>query len=166
MRMFRSGKEALSCLTEEVAYGSGPSRRNGRGCDKRFNSIRTHKAMTYAVDSNETDRERAYPGTEESDHYQADRCHGVYRGENMRQVTSVVIEEVRSGEWSIGGQALTSDAVHALSIDNGAFQHDIGKMPIRESVLRKPGSLDLKEIEQMQEALWEVWDARWGSLMD
>ena len=36
-------------------------------------------------------------------------------GENMRQVTSVVIEEVRSGEWSIGGQALTTDAVHALA---------------------------------------------------
>jgi len=36
-------------------------------------------------------------------------------GENMRQVTSVVIEEVRSGEWGIGGQALTTDAVHALA---------------------------------------------------
>jgi 4-oxalocrotonate tautomerase len=46
-------------------------------------------------------------------------------GENMRQVTSVVIEEVRSGEWGIGGQALTSDAVHALSIDHGrARGHD------------------------------------------
>lgn len=36
-------------------------------------------------------------------------------GENMRQVTSVVIEEVRSGAWGIGGQALTTDAVHALA---------------------------------------------------
>ena len=36
-------------------------------------------------------------------------------GENMRQVTSVVIEEVRSGNWGIGGQALTTDAVHALA---------------------------------------------------
>ena len=36
-------------------------------------------------------------------------------GENMRQVTSVVIEEVRSGEWGIGGQALTTAAVHALA---------------------------------------------------
>ncbi|MGH9600915.1 MAG: tautomerase family protein [Terriglobales bacterium] len=36
-------------------------------------------------------------------------------GENMRQVTSVVIEEVRSGAWGIGGQALTTDAVHAIA---------------------------------------------------
>jgi hypothetical protein len=32
-------------------------------------------------------------------------------GENMRSVTSVAIEEVRSGEWDSGGQALTTDAV-------------------------------------------------------
>jgi 4-oxalocrotonate tautomerase len=36
-------------------------------------------------------------------------------GENMRQVTWVVIEEVKSGEWGIGGQALTTDAVKALA---------------------------------------------------
>ncbi len=36
-------------------------------------------------------------------------------GENMRPVTWVVIEETRSGEWGIGGQALTTDAVHALA---------------------------------------------------
>ena len=36
-------------------------------------------------------------------------------GENMRPVTLVVIEEVRSGSWGIGGQALTTDAVHALA---------------------------------------------------
>ncbi|MGH9577267.1 MAG: tautomerase family protein [Terriglobales bacterium] len=36
-------------------------------------------------------------------------------GENMRPVTWVVIEEARSGEWGIGGQALTTDAVHALA---------------------------------------------------
>ncbi len=36
-------------------------------------------------------------------------------GENMRQVTTVVIEEVSSGSWAIGGQALTTDAVHALA---------------------------------------------------
>jgi 4-oxalocrotonate tautomerase len=28
-------------------------------------------------------------------------------GENLRQVTWVVIEEVRSGDWGIGGQSLT-----------------------------------------------------------
>jgi 4-oxalocrotonate tautomerase len=36
-------------------------------------------------------------------------------GENMRSVTWVTIEEVRSGEWGIGGQALTTDAVRALA---------------------------------------------------
>ena len=36
-------------------------------------------------------------------------------GENMRQVTWVVIEEVKSGEWGIGGQALTTHAVQALA---------------------------------------------------
>ncbi|HEX8796986.1 MAG TPA: tautomerase family protein [Terriglobales bacterium] len=36
-------------------------------------------------------------------------------GENMRPVTWVVIEEARSGEWGIGGQAMTTEAVHALA---------------------------------------------------
>jgi len=36
-------------------------------------------------------------------------------GENMRQVTWVVVEEVRSGDWGIGGTALTTEAVKALA---------------------------------------------------
>lgn len=36
-------------------------------------------------------------------------------GENMRQVTWVTIEDVKSGEWSIGGKALTTEAVKALA---------------------------------------------------
>jgi 4-oxalocrotonate tautomerase len=36
-------------------------------------------------------------------------------GENMRPVTWVVIEEVRSGEWGIGGQAMTTEDVRALA---------------------------------------------------
>jgi 4-oxalocrotonate tautomerase len=36
-------------------------------------------------------------------------------GENMRQVTWVAIEDVRSGEWGIGGKALTTEAVKALA---------------------------------------------------
>jgi len=36
-------------------------------------------------------------------------------GENMRPVTWVVIEEARSGEWGIGGKAMTTDAVRALA---------------------------------------------------
>ena len=40
-------------------------------------------------------------------------------GENMRQVTWVVIEEVKSGEWGIGGRALTTEAVQALAAGKG-----------------------------------------------
>jgi len=36
-------------------------------------------------------------------------------GENMRGVTWVVIEEVTSGEWGIGGNALTTADVKALA---------------------------------------------------
>jgi 4-oxalocrotonate tautomerase len=36
-------------------------------------------------------------------------------GENMRSVTWVVIDEVQSGQWGIGGQALTTEAVRALA---------------------------------------------------
>ena len=36
-------------------------------------------------------------------------------GENMRQVTWCVIEEVKSGEWGIGGNALSTDHVRALA---------------------------------------------------
>ena len=36
-------------------------------------------------------------------------------GENMRGVTWVVVEEVQSGDWGIGGQPLTTGAVKALA---------------------------------------------------
>lgn len=36
-------------------------------------------------------------------------------GENMRQVTWVVIEEVKSGDWGIGGKPLTTADVKALA---------------------------------------------------
>jgi 4-oxalocrotonate tautomerase len=35
-------------------------------------------------------------------------------GENLRQVTWVVVEEVKSGDWGIGGNGLTTADVHAL----------------------------------------------------
>ncbi len=40
-------------------------------------------------------------------------------GENMRPVTWVLIEEVRSGEWGIGGNAMTTEAVQALAAGKG-----------------------------------------------
>jgi 4-oxalocrotonate tautomerase len=36
-------------------------------------------------------------------------------GENMRAVTSVVIEEVKSGDWGIGGKPFTTADVKALA---------------------------------------------------
>jgi 4-oxalocrotonate tautomerase len=36
-------------------------------------------------------------------------------GENMRGVTWVVVEEVKSGEWGLGGQPLTTESVKALA---------------------------------------------------
>ncbi len=41
-------------------------------------------------------------------------------GENMRGVTSVIIEEVRSGDWGIGGKAMTTEAVKALAAGKAA----------------------------------------------
>ena len=36
-------------------------------------------------------------------------------GENMRQVTVVIIEEVNSGDWGIGGKPMSTEAVKALA---------------------------------------------------
>jgi 4-oxalocrotonate tautomerase len=40
-------------------------------------------------------------------------------GEAMRGVTWVIIQEVRSGEWGIGGQPLTTADVRALAARDG-----------------------------------------------
>lgn len=36
-------------------------------------------------------------------------------GENMRSVTWCIIEEVKSGDWGIAGNPLTTDDVKALA---------------------------------------------------
>jgi 4-oxalocrotonate tautomerase len=36
-------------------------------------------------------------------------------GENMRSVTSVLIEEVKSGDWGVAGNALTTAAVREMA---------------------------------------------------
>ena len=41
-------------------------------------------------------------------------------GENMRQVTWVVIEEVKSGHWALGGKPLTTADVQALQAGRDA----------------------------------------------
>jgi 4-oxalocrotonate tautomerase len=35
-------------------------------------------------------------------------------GESLRPVTWVIVEEVKSGDWGIGGNGLTAADVHAL----------------------------------------------------
>jgi 4-oxalocrotonate tautomerase len=41
-------------------------------------------------------------------------------GENMRGVTWVTIEDVKSGDWGIGGKPLTTEAVKALAAGRSA----------------------------------------------
>ncbi len=41
-------------------------------------------------------------------------------GENLRPVTRVVIEEVRSGDWGVGGRTLTTADVKALAAGTGS----------------------------------------------
>jgi 4-oxalocrotonate tautomerase len=41
-------------------------------------------------------------------------------GEAMRGVTWVRILEVNSGEWAVGGKALTASDIHALAKGNAA----------------------------------------------
>jgi 4-oxalocrotonate tautomerase len=36
-------------------------------------------------------------------------------GENMRGVTFVVVDEVKSGDWGIGGRAMTAEAVREIA---------------------------------------------------
>ena len=36
-------------------------------------------------------------------------------GENMREVTWVVVEEVRTGDWGMGGKALSTEDVKTLA---------------------------------------------------
>jgi 4-oxalocrotonate tautomerase len=35
-------------------------------------------------------------------------------GENLRQATTVIIEEVKSGNWGMGGKAMTTTDVKAI----------------------------------------------------
>ncbi len=36
-------------------------------------------------------------------------------GEGVRPYTLVTLEEVRNGEWAVGGKAITTEAIHALA---------------------------------------------------
>ena len=39
-------------------------------------------------------------------------------GENMRPVTLVVLEEIKSGDWAVGGNSFTTKDVKALAAGN------------------------------------------------
>jgi 4-oxalocrotonate tautomerase len=41
-------------------------------------------------------------------------------GENLRAVTTVIIEEVKSGDWAIGGKPLTTADVQAHAVGKPA----------------------------------------------
>jgi 4-oxalocrotonate tautomerase len=41
-------------------------------------------------------------------------------GEAMRDVTTVIVEEVRSGDWGIGGRAMRTEDVRALAAGSAA----------------------------------------------
>jgi 4-oxalocrotonate tautomerase len=40
-------------------------------------------------------------------------------GEGLRPVTWVIIEDVASGEWGVGGQSVTTEAIRAMSQASG-----------------------------------------------
>jgi hypothetical protein len=70
-----------------------------------------------AIDRNSSHRERIQSRAKASDNSKIDRCHGVDRrreharrdlGQNFR---------IRSGEWGIGGQPLTTEAVKDLAAE-------------------------------------------------
>ena len=41
-------------------------------------------------------------------------------GENMRHVTWIALEEVKSGDWAIGGNSLTTNAIKQLALGKAA----------------------------------------------
>ena len=43
-------------------------------------------------------------------------------GENMRPVTTVVVEEVRSGDWGIGGNPITTEAAKSMASGKAAAE--------------------------------------------
>ena len=40
-------------------------------------------------------------------------------GENMREVTTVIVEEIKSGSWGIGGKAIIAEDVKAMAAGRG-----------------------------------------------
>jgi hypothetical protein len=59
---------------------------------------------------------RLQSGAEAPDHQQTDGRNGLDRGgEYAPSITLCLVEEVESGDWGIGGKALSTADVHALA---------------------------------------------------
>ncbi len=63
-------------------------------------------------------------------------------GENMRGVTSVLVEEVRSGDWGMGGKPLSTADVKALAAGKPGWQASHERSPEPEMV-GAPGGVGL-----------------------
>jgi 4-oxalocrotonate tautomerase len=84
--------------------------------DKTKTVVSTLKGGTnHAFDSSEVDRGSFTPAQKKEIISKLTDAMVSIEGENMRPATWVVIEKARSGEWGIGGQAMTTDAVRALA---------------------------------------------------
>src|ERR1700757_262859 len=57
-------------------------------------------------------------------------------GESMRGVTWCLVEEVESGDWGIGGNALTTADVHALAHVKAAWRRDLAWRVLRPAQRR------------------------------
>jgi 4-oxalocrotonate tautomerase len=62
-------------------------------------------------------------------------------GENMRQVTFCLVEEVESDDWGIGGKAMTTADVHALARGKAAWGATSGSPCCVRAINIGPGAL-------------------------
>src|SRR5262249_2502183 len=74
-------------------------------------------------------------------------------GESMRGVTWCVVEEVESGDWGIGGNALTTADVHALARGTAAGRSDLVAVPLCPTRLRRFRALRVRDSPSPPRAL-------------
>src|ERR1700675_4233178 len=70
-------------------------------------------------------------------------------GESMRGVTWCVVEEVESGDWGIGGNALTTADVHALARGKGCVTASRHAGPGPSTVVRVPLRLGFEALTDL-----------------
>jgi 4-oxalocrotonate tautomerase len=76
-------------------------------------------------------------------------------GENMRQVTLCLVEEVESGDWGIGGKALTTADVHALARGKAAWRRELARATpaIAAGVSRHDGHADDDRLDEPRKSM-------------